>query len=124
METGMGGVGTLSWPSAEAVLKHCRPAGSPMQAGVLSTCSPDISASVAIIRNHGSLGPMHRLTEEGREAETGGTGAERTVTKCERGVRVNEEHTRHTRVHTVCSCTRETHTHLSSSGTDEHAEGL
>lgn len=103
----MEGVGTLSWLGAEAVLlKWCNPTGSPMQTRVLSTCSWAISASAAIIRTNGSLGPIHGLTEEEKEAETGGTGTERTVTKCEREVRVNEQHTRHTRVHTVCSCTR------------------
>lgn len=102
----MEGVGTLSWLSAEAVLlKWGHPAGSPMQTGMLSTCSWATSTSVAIIQNNGSLGPIRRFTEEGKEVEMGGTGAERTITECEGEVGVNVQHTHHTHVHTVRSCT-------------------
>lgn len=98
----MEGVGTLSWLSAEAVLlKWSHPAGSPVQTGVLSTCS--WAVSWAIIQNNGSLGPIGRLPEEGKKAETGGTGAERTITKCERS---QSEGTAHTPlVLTAHSCT-------------------
>lgn len=76
-----------------------------MQTGVLSTCSWATSESVAIFQNNGSLGPIHRLTEDGKGVETGGTGAERKTTKCEGEVGVNEQHTGHTSAQAARSCT-------------------
>jgi hypothetical protein len=78
-----------------------------VQTGVLSTCSWVISASAAIIQNNGSLGPIRRLPEEGKEAETGGSGAEKTITKCEREVGVKEQRTQATLL-----CTLHVHAHV------------
>lgn len=118
----MEGVGTLSWLSAEAVLlKWSHPAGSPVQTGVLSTCSWAVSASGAIIQNNGSLGPIGRLPEGRRKQELEELG-QRGQSLSAREVKVKEQHTHH-----LCSLhihAHIRHTHLSNSGTDEHGEGL